>query len=88
MEGMVSVYIIWIQNDFADFSRCSLSFEIWANGLVMKLPEITHGQWLYKNMQVHNAVSGLKVAKRKEGLQREMGHQMLLGGTGLGEKDR
>ena len=28
--------------------------------------EATHGQWLYRNMLVHDTVSGLKVAERKE----------------------
>ena len=54
----------------------------------MKLLEITHGQWLYRNVQVHDAVSGLKAVERKEELQREIEHQILLGGTGLDEQDR
>ena len=54
----------------------------------MKLLEITHGQWLYRNVQVHDAVSGLKAVKRKEELQREIEHQILLGGTGLDRQDR
>ena len=54
----------------------------------MKLLEITHGQWLYRNVQVHDAVSGLKEVERKEELQREIEHQILLGGTGLDEQDR
>ena len=53
-----------------------------------KLLEITHGQWLYRNMQVHDDVSGLKAVERKEELQREIEHQVMLGGTGLDEQDR
>ena len=45
MEGMVSAEILEIQSDFVDFGRCSLLLYIWAKGLVMKLLEITHGQW-------------------------------------------
>ena len=44
MEGMVSAEILKIQSDFVDFGRCSLSLDIWAKGLVMKLLEITHVQ--------------------------------------------
>ena len=54
----------------------------------MKLLEITHGQWLYRNVQVHDAISGLKAVERKEELQREIEHQVMLGGTGLDEHDR
>ena len=88
MEGMVSVEILEIQNDFDDFGRCTLSLDIWTKGLVMKLLEITHGQWLYRNVQVHDTVSGLKAVERKEELQREIEHQVMLGGTGLDEQDR
>ena len=45
----------------------------------MKLLEITHGQWLYRNVQVNDAVSGLKAVERKEELQKEIEHQILLG---------
>merc|ERR1712086_1023828 len=75
MEGMVSAEILEIQSDFVDFGRCSLSLDIWAKGLVMKLLEITHEQWLYRN-QVHDAISGLKAMERKEELQREIEHQV------------
>ena len=54
----------------------------------MKLLEITHGQWLYRNVQVHDTVSGLKAEERKEELEREIEHQVMLGGTGLDEQDR
>jgi hypothetical protein len=88
MEGMVSAEILEIQSDFIDFGRCSLSLDIRAKGLVMKLLEITHGYWLYKDVQVHNAVSGLNVVEKKEELQRKIEHQVLLGGTVLDEQDR
>ena len=68
MEGMVSIEIIGIQSDFIDFGRCYLSLDIWDKGLVMKLLEITHAQWLYKNVQAHAAVSELKAVERKEKL--------------------
>ena len=78
MEGMVSADILEIQSDFVDFGRCLLWLDIWAKGLVMKLLEVTHGQWLYRNVQVHDAVSGLKAVKIKKELQREIEHQVML----------
>ena len=60
----------------------------WAKGLAIKLLEATHGQWLYRNMLVHDTVSGLKAAESKEELQREIEDQIGLGGSGLDEQDR
>ena len=88
MEGMVSAEIVEIKSDFVDFGRCLLSLDILAKGLVMKLMEITHEHWLYRNVQVHDTVNGLKAVERKKELQREIEHQMLLGGTGVYEQDR
>ena len=84
----MSAEILAIQSNFVDFGRCFLLLDIWAKGLVMKLLEITHGQWLYRNVQVHDAASGLKAVERNEELQREIEYQILLGGTGLDEQDR
>ena len=77
-EGRRIAYaeILRIQSDFVDFGRCTLSLDIWAKGLAMKLLEITHGQWLYRNIQVHDAVSGLEAVERKEELQRDIEHQV------------
>ena len=60
----------------------------WAKGLAIKLLEATHGQWLYRNMLVHDTVSGLKVAERKEELQREIEDHIELGGAGLDKQHR
>ena len=40
------------------------------------------------NVQVHNTVSELKAVERKEELQREIEHQILLGGIGLEKQDK
>ena len=88
MEGMVSSEVLKIQGVFVDLGNCSLSLDKWAQGLVTKLLEVTHGQWLHRNIQVHDTVSGLKAVERKEELQREIEHQILLGGAGLDKQDR
>jgi hypothetical protein len=56
-------------------------------GLVTKLLEVTHGQWLYRNVHVHDFVSGQNARKRKEALRRELEYQIVLGGDGLAEED-
>ena len=88
MEGMISSEALVIQAECVDLGGCSLSLENWAKGLAMNLLEATHGQWLYINMLVHDTVSGLKTAERKEELQREIEDQIELGGSGLHKQDR
>ena len=53
----------------------------------MKLLEVTHGQWLYRNVHVHDAISGDIASKRKEEIRRELLDQMELGGVGLANED-
>jgi hypothetical protein len=38
----------------------------WSVGLVTKLLEVTHGQWLYRNVHVHDRVTGERLLPRKE----------------------
>ena len=47
-----------------------------------------HGQWLYRNVQVHDAVSGWKAAEGKKELHREIERQIEMGGEGLEDQDR
>jgi hypothetical protein len=49
---------------------------------------VTHGQWLYRNVHVHDFVSGQNARKRKESLQRELEYQIVLGGDELAEEDQ
>ena len=69
MEGMVSLEAMAIQSDCVALGGCKISLDNWTKGLATKLLEVTHGQWLYRNMLVHDIVSGLKAAERKEELQ-------------------
>ena len=66
MEGMISSEALVIQAECVDLGGCSLSLDNWAKGLAIKLLEATHGEWLYRNMVVHDTLSGLKGAERKE----------------------
>ena len=60
----------------------------WAKGLAITILKITHGQWLYRNIVVHNTIGGLKTAQRKQELQSEIKQQIDQGGEGLDEQDR
>ena len=88
MEGMVSKEIFAIQRKAEDDGKSYMSLENWGAGLVTKLLEVTHGQWLYRNVHVHDFVSEQNARKRKESLQRELEYQIALGGDGLVEEDQ
>ena len=48
-------------------------------GLITKLLEATHGQWLYRNIQVHNKVTGLAAMMHKEEIQQQIEAQQAIG---------
>ena len=60
----------------------------WMSGLIIKLLEVTHGQWLYRNIQVHDIVSGVEATLRKEEILMEIEKQQELGTEGLAEEDK
>ena len=57
MEGMISHRMRTIQRLYHLQAGIRISPEKWAKGLILKLLEITHGQWLYRNVQIHDSVS-------------------------------
>ena len=88
MEGMISKEIIDIQEAYLACTQSTWTIEAWAKGLVVKLLEITHGQWLYRNVHVHDRVTGSRATARKEKLREEILDQIELGEDGLEEADR
>lgn len=88
MEGIVSKEVLIIQAECMELGGCTLSLDDWTKGLTVKLLEVTHGQWSYRNMQVHNVVGGIKAAQKKEELQKLIEDQIELGGKGLDKQDR
>jgi len=88
MEGMISKEVIPIQSEFADVNGSAFSADAWTKGAVVKLLETTHGQWLYRNVQVHDTITGVNATLRKEELQRLIEEQIELGGEGLEEADK
>ena len=87
MEGMISKEWITIQKDHFNLFGGSVSPAKWAQGLVTRLLEVTHGQWLYENVQVHDTTTGILATQRKEKLQKEI-EDPILGGRGLEEEDK
>jgi hypothetical protein len=50
--------------------------------------ETTHGQWLYRNVQINDAVAGTQATLQKEAIQKEIEEQLETGGDGLLEEDQ
>jgi hypothetical protein len=87
MEGMVSKEMRNIQRTHASVSGMRHNTERWGVELVTRLLEVTHGQWLYRNVQVHDRINGTLATQRKEELQMEIERQRELGTEGLLEED-
>ncbi len=56
--------------------------------MILRLLEATHGQWIYRNVQIHDDVARTQATLRKEEIQREIKEQMELGPTGLLAEDQ
>ena len=87
MEGMVCKEIRMIQTTYTSLSGSRMSAERWTEELITKLLEVTHGQWLYQNIQVHDKVAGTLATLRKEEIQMEIEEQQALGSDGLLDED-
>ena len=85
MEGMISKEIVKIQEEYLSQSESRLSIRKWSEGLVIKMLEITHGQWLYRNVQVHDFKTGDLASKRE--LRKALEDQIELGEEGLAKED-
>jgi hypothetical protein len=88
MEGMFTGHMICIQNDYHKWTGEGLSAKRWAGQLVIRLLEITHGQWVYRNIQVHDEMRGSIRTAEKEKLLREIEEELALGFDGFLDMDR
>ena len=53
----------------------------------MRLIEVTHGQWCYRNMHVHDATAGMEVTARKKAVQRFVEDQLEMVEEGMDKRD-
>ena len=88
MEGMISKEWVKLQREHYTIFGGKYTPAKWAQLLVTKLLEVTHGQWLYRNIQIHDSSTGLLATQRKEKLQTLIEDQLELGGSGLEEEDK
>ena len=60
----------------------------WTQQLILKLQEITHGMWIYRNLSIHDPSKEVLAVQRRESLLEEIEKQIELGGEGLAEEDK
>jgi hypothetical protein len=87
MEGMICTRMCQIQSKYHHQERTLISPDRWARGLILKLLEATHGQWIYRNVQIYDEVAGTRTTQKKEDRQRDIEEQMDMGKAGLLEED-
>jgi hypothetical protein len=68
MEEMISKSMRAIPYNFHYQEGTSMKSERWAQGLILKLMEATHGQWIYCNIQIHDTVAGMQVTLWKKAI--------------------
>ena len=88
MEGMISKEMLPIQREYYAIHGMQWKLDQWARGLITKLLEVTHGQWLYRNVVVHDATAGRLALTRKEEILSQIEEQMARGGEDLLEADQ
>jgi len=88
MEGMISKQLVCIQADYRAHTGEGIKVMAWASQLAVRLLEVTHSQWIYRNIQVHDEQQGTIRTQEKEALQREIEEEMEMGFDGFLEMDK
>jgi hypothetical protein len=65
MEGMVPKEMRSIQETFKTVNGATTSSTNWTTGVIIKLLEMVHGQWLYRCIQIHDKMQGMLVTAEK-----------------------
>jgi hypothetical protein len=87
MEGMICKEARQLQEEYRIACGSWTTGIRWTVGLITKLLEATHGQWLYRNIQVHDKVTGLAATAHKEEIQKQIEAQQAIGYDGFMEED-
>jgi hypothetical protein len=86
--GMVSHKLLPIQS--AHFHTAGKSYRAtgWIAGLITQLLQVTHTQWIYRCMLVHDRTTGVLISAHKADVLKEIENQLSLGPNDLAEEDR
>jgi hypothetical protein len=88
MMGMLSTQMAAVQSAYLLQHQSTRQVSMWISGLITQLLQVTHCQWIYRCVVVHDRTTGTLVTTHKEELMKEIDHQLELGEEGLAEEDR
>jgi hypothetical protein len=86
--GMVSNQITKIQSTYLLRSNSLQPASSWFAGLITQILQVTHTQWIYRCVLVHDQNTNTLISAHKEILLKEIEHQLSLGQDGLTEEDK
>jgi hypothetical protein len=86
--GMISSKLLPIQSAYNHIKGVSSHATRWISGLVTQLLQVTHTQWIYRCVLVHDRNTGTLISAHKAKLLKEIKHQLALGSESLDEEDR
>ncbi len=87
MVGMISSKLIFIHESHLRLCAPHQSPEKWAIGLITQLLQVTHAQWIYRCLLVHDRTSGTLITLLKTKLLEEIAKQLSMGAENLMEDD-
>jgi hypothetical protein len=88
MVGMISAKHLCIQDSYLWVRGSVWSSERWATGLITQLLQVTHKQWNYRCVLVHDYTSSTLVNQHKAELLEEITKQLSMGAESLMEDDK
>ncbi len=88
MMGMVSTKMITIQKSHLQVHGSLQLPDRWATGFITLLLQVSHAQWIYRCLLVHNCSSGMIINLHKTELLEEIASQLSLGVDTLLEDDK
>ncbi len=88
MMGMISPKLFSIQESHLRLCAPHQSPDKWATGLVTQLLQVTHAQWIYRCLLVHDCTSGTLLTLHKTKLLEEISIQLSMGAENLMEDNK
>jgi hypothetical protein len=72
MEGYIAIHFYEIQNFHLAMSSSFLDGADWAKQFILKLLHVTHYQWIFRNIFLHNKIKGSLHKKKSEEIVLEL----------------
>ena len=85
--GMVLHTLITLYSAISHTSSLATSATQWILGLITHLLQVTHTQWIYHCILVHDRTTGTLISAHKQDLLNKIEYQLSLGPEGLDKQD-